>query len=105
MREERQAPRIEERLSVEIEVEGARHAAASRNISTGGMFVETEQTLRVGQHIKLHFSVPAQKDPIAADAEVRWVESGGAGVRFVNLRVKDVWALGKLLNPSGPIKK
>ena len=105
MREERQAPRVEERLSVELEIEGARHVAASRNVSTGGMFVETEQVLKVGQRIKLHFAVPAQKEPIVADAEVRWVESGGAGLRFLGLRVKDVWALGKLLNPSGPIKK
>ena len=105
MREERQAPRIEHRLAVEIEVDGAQHAAASRNVSTGGMFLETELALRVGQRLKLRFHVPAQKEPIAADGEVRWVETGGAGIRFVGLRVKDVWALGKLLNPSGPIPK
>ena len=105
MREERQAPRVEERLDVELEVDGARHPAASRNVSTGGMFIETPLALKVGQRVKLKFAVPAQKDPIATEAEVRWVEQDGAGIRFIGLRVKDVWALGKLLNPSGPIKK
>jgi uncharacterized protein (TIGR02266 family) len=105
MREERQAPRIAERLAVEMEIDGARHEAASRNISTGGMFIETGLALKVGQRFKLKFSVPAQKDPIAAEAEVRWVEDGGAGVRFIGLRAKDVWALGKIGSPSGPIPK
>ena len=105
MREERQSQRVEHRLGVEIEIEGARHAAASRNVSTGGMFLETELALRVGQRLRLYFIVPAQKDAIAADAEVRWIEAGGAGVRFVGLRARDVWALGKLLSPSGPIPK
>jgi uncharacterized protein (TIGR02266 family) len=105
MREERQSLRVEQRLAVEIEVEGTRHAAASRNLSTGGMFVETGLALRVGQRLRLHFAVPAQKDPVAAEAEVRWIEAGGAGMRFVGLRAKDVWALGKLLTPSGQIPK
>ena len=105
MREERQAPRYEERLAVEIEIEGAHHTASSRNVSTGGMFIETELALKVGQRFTLKFQVPAQKDPIAAEAEVRWVEAGGAGVRFIGLRAKDVWALGKFGSPSGPIPK
>ena len=105
MREERQAPRVEQRLAVEIEIDGAHHTAASRNVSTGGMFIETELALKVGQRFKLTFAVPAQKDPIAAEAEVRWVEAGGVGVRFIGLRAKDVWALGRLYSPSGPISK
>ena len=105
MREERQAPRVEERLAVELEIEGVRHAAASRNVSTGGMFVETVQALRVGARVRLHFVVPAQRDAIAADAEVRWTEPSGVGVRFLGMRARDVWAIGKLLNPSGPITR
>ena len=58
MREERQSQRVEHRLGVEIEIEGARHAAASRNVSTGGMFLETDADIPTGALMTLDFSVP-----------------------------------------------
>jgi len=98
-REERSDPRSIHRMPVEIEAGGGaeRYQATSRNLSLGGMFLETEGSFKAGSRIKLRFQLPAQKDSITTDAEVRWCEDEGIGVQFVGLRARDMWALTKLL--------
>ena len=59
--------------------DGNRHLGHSRNISLGGMFVETMQALPVQTTIQVRFRVPTQPEPIDVTGEVRWVEAGGAG--------------------------
>jgi len=81
--------------------DGNRHLGHSRNISLGGMFVETAQALPVQTTIQVRFRVPTQPEPIDVTGEVRWVEAGGVGqlsgmgIRFHGLRARDVWALNR----------
>ena len=81
--------------------DGTRHLGHSRNISLGGMFVETATALLVQTTIQVRFRVPTQPEPIDVTGEVRWVEAGGAGqlagmgIRFHGLRARDVWALNR----------
>lgn len=81
--------------------DGNRHVGHSRNISLGGMFVETTQLLPVQTTIQVRFRVPTQPEPIDVTGEVRWVEPGsatqvaGIGIRFHGLRARDVWALNR----------
>ena len=81
--------------------DGNRHLGHSRNISLGGMFVETAQALPVQTTIQVRFRVPTQPEPIDVTGEVRWVEAGGSGqlsgigIRFHGLRARDVWALNR----------
>ena len=93
-------PRQPLNVSVDVEVEysGAHSKGSSRNISVGGMMLETELKLKQGDRLRLRFSVPVQKEPVDTEAEVRWTEDKAVGVRFVGLRARDIWALGKLLN-------
>ena len=94
-------PRYERRLEVEMTADGNRHLGHSRNISLGGMFVETVQALPVQTTIQVRFRVPTQPEPVDVTGEVRWVEAGGAGqlsgmgIRFHGLRARDVWALNR----------
>jgi uncharacterized protein (TIGR02266 family) len=94
-------PRYDRRLEVEIVAEGKAHAAHSKNISLGGMFVETAEVLPVQTTIQIRFRVPTQPEPIDVTGEVRWVERGspgqlsGMGIRFHGLRARDVWALNR----------
>jgi uncharacterized protein (TIGR02266 family) len=86
---------------VEIVAEGRRQVGHSRNISLGGMFVETAEPLPVQTTIQIRFRVPTQPEPIDVTGEVRWVERGGdghtagMGIRFHGLRARDVWALNR----------
>jgi uncharacterized protein (TIGR02266 family) len=64
----------------------------SRNISQGGLFIATRDTLPVGTRIGLRFSLPGDTTLFNIDAEVRWVTNladeamvPGMGVHFVDL--------------------
>jgi uncharacterized protein (TIGR02266 family) len=94
-------PRYDRRVDVEISVEGRQFAAASRNLSLGGMFIETDELVAEQTTIQIRFKVPTQPEFIEVSAEVRWLvptkegELGGIGIRFHGLRARDVWALNR----------
>ena len=53
-----------------------------RNISVGGVFVETSEAFSVGQHVKLMFSPPHRGEPVEINGQVAWIVPEGIGVRF-----------------------
>jgi uncharacterized protein (TIGR02266 family) len=92
--------RYERRVAIDFSYEGASYRGTTRNISLGGVFIESEQTLPFGARIVMKFRVPTQAQPIEVDGQVRWLELEegrlrGIGVRFEGLRARDVWALNK----------
>jgi PilZ domain len=59
---------------------GRKDTSRVRDLSLGGLFVETAKSAAVGASVKLHFLV--QEGPIGADAVVRHVKSGGLGLQL-----------------------
>lgn len=69
--------------------------AVARNISSGGMLIETPSPLPLGSLVQVHFQIPDSQESIVARAEVKnhyafnYTEGGafrwarGMGVRFV----------------------
>lgn len=55
---------------------------AIRNISIGGVFVETDQTLQIGQEISLDFKFSKLTDPVRITGKVVRCEEDGVGVQF-----------------------
>ncbi|MSP61894.1 MAG: hypothetical protein EXR72_16490 [Myxococcales bacterium] len=100
--------RYQRRVAVAFVHEGRPHSAESRNISLGGMFLDTDVALPYGARLELEFYLPTQPDPVKVVALVRWSssdggdESGarGAGLRFEGLRARDVWALNNFFERS-----
>lgn len=100
MEHRRSDRRYERRVQIDFSHEGASFGGYTRNISLGGVFIETEQTLPFGARLTMKFKVPTQTEPIEVDGQVRWLEMDdgrlrGLGVRFEGLRARDVWALNK----------
>jgi uncharacterized protein (TIGR02266 family) len=92
--------RYDRRVAIDFSHEGTAYAGHTRNISLGGVFIETEQTLPFGARVLLKFKVPTQNEAIEVEGQVRWLEMDegrlrGLGVRFEGLRARDVWALNK----------
>ena len=98
--------RRQHRYSVDIPV-GFSHAGhqfhgTAKNLSVGGMYIETKGSLPFGAEILLEFIVPHPRQIVVAQAQVRWMEgqngtAAGIGVQFLGLRAKHVWALNKYL--------
>ena len=94
-------PRYDRKLEVELVVDGKRQVVASKNLSLGGIFVETSEPLPIQTTIQVRFKVPTQPEAIDVTGEVRWLEppegnaAHGMGIRFHGLRARDVWALNR----------
>ena len=75
----------------------------SKDVSLGGLFLESDIPVRVGTMLFLSFALPKKKRPLSATGEVvRVLGPGGAasgmGIRFVGLSEKARSALEKFLN-------
>jgi hypothetical protein len=94
--ERRSAPRLDKVFAVYLEGERGGGLGVARNISEGGMFVETRAPQPIGTQVRISF--PSEAGEITAVAEVRYVchligrtanpERGplalrGMGVRFL----------------------
>ncbi len=66
----------------------------SRNISDGGIFIETDKPLPEGVRLTVRFQPPGSEDTLEVEGEVAWVNpmrdgdanpNPGMGVRFVEM--------------------
>jgi len=84
------------------------------NISTGGLFVATEETLEKGDRVEVRFQIPGSDHVFHKEAEVCWTRpyddnnldnSGraGAGVRLVGLDDKEKRMLNAFIEVHEPI--
>lgn len=100
MEHRRSDRRYERRVPIDFVHEGTAYSAHTRNISLGGVFIETDLSLPFGARLSLKFRVPTQVEVVDVEGQVRWLEMEdgrlrGIGVRFEGLRARDVWALNK----------
>src|SRR5262245_59829095 len=93
MREQRAAMRFVKVIPVSIETEDyGEYGAIARNISSGGMLIETCSPMPLGSQIRVPFQIPDWHAVVTARAEVKnhyalnWQGGGharGMGVRFL----------------------
>jgi type IV pilus assembly protein PilZ len=69
----------------------------AKDISLGGMFVETDAPLGFGVDLVVHVTLPGQKSAFALPAVVRWSRTGeGMGVQFGLLGARETHAITEL---------
>jgi len=74
----------------QIHHEGGTSLGFSRNISVGGIFVETTEMRPIGSKLELRFHLDDGDPIIVAKGEVAYaVEKRGLGVRFLDLSRSD----------------
>ena len=99
----RQAERHALEIAVDLASDSNFYTGLTQNISTGGLFIATHQIKRVGDHVRLKFTLPGTPRPIEVDTEVRWIRensslhrtdgASGMGVRFMNMSAADIAAI------------
>ena len=83
-------------VSVYWRCHGLDDVSPVRDLSFGGLFIETALALPVGAAVTIDFLVP--DGPISADAVVRHVKpTGGLGLKYTAMPETDRRRLGKLL--------
>lgn len=93
----RSAPRVVLKTEVTFSSQSNFYTGFLDNISEGGLFIATYQPAEIGTMMRLEFSLPDDAEPVAVEAEVRWLRPPneasevppGLGLRFVDLKAKD----------------
>jgi uncharacterized protein (TIGR02266 family) len=97
-------------VAIDVVHEGTVFSAYTRNISLGGVCIDTECALPFGARVSLKFRIPTQTEAVEVDGQVRWLEMEdghvrGIGIRFEGLRARDVWALNKFFESPSEAQK
>ncbi len=95
--DKRSHPRVP--LSVDITCEvsgGAPILGRSRDISVGGMFIESEAQVTFGTQVNIVLRLPNTKGDARLPAVIRWIKPGGFGVQFGLLGARETHAISEL---------
>ena len=96
--ENRKHPRRLVDLDVAFQREaGARIDARSRDLSLGGMFIETSAPPPYGTPVRVYMTLPGLDAETTVEAVVRWTTPIGMGVQFGVMGARDTHALVSLL--------
>lgn len=97
MEEKRHHPRSLVRVAVTCELPGGvTLEGTAKDISLGGMFVETEGAPAFATAITITMPLPGV-GPARLPAVVRWTKSNGFGVQFGLLGARETHAISKLI--------
>jgi type IV pilus assembly protein PilZ len=64
-----------------------------RDISLGGMFIETDLAAPTGANIQVHVTLPGAKHELTLPSIVRWSAKDGMGVQFGLLGARETHAI------------
>lgn len=94
------AQRLHQRTELFVEIaftsEGGSAIGYARNISLGGMYVETTDPAPFGTKVTLHVPLPGFDDLADIEAIVRWQDDAGMGLQFGTMGAKLTFALTEL---------
>jgi PilZ domain len=97
--ENRQHPRKSVASEVAFQLEnGSRLAARCRDVSLGGMFIETATPAPYGTPLRVYARLPGLRGEAVIDAIVRWAKPDGMGVQFGSMGARETHALTVLLS-------
>ena len=100
MHEKRAHSRSVVRIAVTCTTEGgANLAGVTRDISTGGVFIEATDIPAFGTRVSLEFDMPQLAD-LKIPGIVRWTKIAGFGVQFQLLGARETHALALIVRGS-----
>jgi hypothetical protein len=97
--EKRRHPRVIINLPISCEGAGvASFDAIARDVSVGGMFIETDVTPAFGTQITIIGDFPGGRPGLRLPAIVRWSSPGGFGVQFGLLGAHETHVLAAIVH-------
>jgi type IV pilus assembly protein PilZ len=96
--EHRKHPRKAIESDVAFQVgDGPRTEARCRDLSLGGMFIDTAATLPYGAAVRVFLRLPGIAGDVVVESIVRWSTRTGMGVQFGVMGARETHALTRLL--------
>lgn len=97
MHDKRVHPRVPLSADVTCEVSGgASLSGRAKDISVGGMFIESEAEVAFGMQVSIVVRLPNTKADSRLPGVVRWIKPGGFGVQFGLLGARETHAISEL---------
>ena len=97
MQDKRVHPRTPVAVDVTCEVSGgASVSGLSKDISVGGMFIDSGAQLSFGTQVTIVLRLPNAKADLRLPGVVRWLKPGGFGVQFGLLGARETHAISEL---------
>ncbi len=102
----RKEDRITKTLPVKFKDGQTFVSAYTGNISTGGLFIKTENLLSVGQQFLLKLQIPDVPEPLQSNCQLIWLRKqreetkgrpAGMGAKFLEMPAKDTQILKQYL--------
>ena len=78
----RKHPRKKSALPVDLEVKHHTFKETTRDISKGGLYIETQTSFPVNQEVTLTLQLPHKSEPIAVVGEIVRATSQGIAIKF-----------------------
>ena len=102
MDEHRRFTRSPLRTPVTFTTKGGRETlkGVAKDISVGGMFIETETAPAFGSEVIVRFHLPDRKEEMVLPALVRWTGSGGMGLQFGLLGARETHAITEVVRKA-----
>lgn len=73
--------------------------ARARNLSVGGMFIETDRPVPFGGALTVEIALPDMPELARLACTVRWTNAEGMGVQFGVMGARETHGIVKLLEP------
>jgi type IV pilus assembly protein PilZ len=88
---------LEQPLEFQAKNEGRRHRGLAKDISVGGMFVQTDEPAPFGAEVVVHLTLPSDNKELRLPGVVRWTRPNGFGVQFGLLGVRETHAITEIV--------
>jgi len=73
----------------------------ARDVSVGGLFVESAAPFPFGTDVIVHLQLPGFKGELAMPAVVRWTSGDGMGLQFGLLGARETHAITEIVRTGG----
>lgn len=105
--DKRRTLRVSTRFEAKLETVGALKKAYIKNVSGGGLYIETDQFLAVGTKLSVSLTLPGGTEAEVLECEVAWSNPKrmdelppGIGVKFLNLSDRTYSKIQKLIEST-----
>ena len=97
MQDKRLHPRVPLSANVTCEVRGGEAITGlSRDISVGGIFIESQAEVTFGTEVTIVLRLPNTKADFRLPGTIRWMKEDGFGVQFGLLGARETHAISEL---------